>query len=164
MGSFMGVEIEKKFLVKDDNWKLADDGVPIEGVRFRQGYLPDNGVTVRIRVRRESAYLTLKGKTQGISRLEYEYPIPLQDANEMLEKLCEKPLIEKVRYIRKEYGLTWEIDVFEGDNAGLVVAEVELCSEQQAIELPEWVGSEVSTDQRYFNVNLARNPFKNWYG
>jgi len=159
----MATEIERKFLIKDDRWKTDFSGVEIAGIAYRQGYLStDTDATVRVRRQGDQARLTIKGKTQGISRAEYEYPIPLHDANEMLDTLCRKPQIEKIRYRREEGGLIWEIDVFVGDNAGLVVAEVELESESQLIDLPAWVGQEVTGDDRYYNVNLVSNPFKNW--
>lgn len=159
----MAVEIERKFLVKNDSWRNDAQGNAITGVRFRQGYLSSKPeATVRVRLEGEKAKLTIKGKNKGIARAEFEYDIPQQDANAMLDSLCEKPLIEKVRYYRNEDGFTWEIDVFEGENQGLIVAEVELESEQQSLALPSWVGEEVSSDPHYFNANLVSNPFKNW--
>ena len=159
----MAVEIERKFLVKDDGWRTDADGHPIPGVPYRQGYL-SSGVdaTVRVRLQGSEARLTIKGKTKGVSRAEFEYSIPADDANDMLSNLCQKPLIEKVRYQRLESGLIWEIDEFEGDNAGLIVAEVELDSEDQPFSLPPWVGQEVSSEERYYNVNLVKHPFKSW--
>lgn len=160
----MAVEIERKYLIKNDQWQVDGNGENLVGVRFRQGYLSSNPeATVRVRLQGDAAKLTIKGKTKGISRAEYEYDIPLQDANAMLDSLCQKPLIEKVRYFRKLGELTWEIDVFEGDNQGLVVAEVELESEHQNIDLPNWVGEEVSGDPRYYNVNLIAHPYKDWH-
>jgi CYTH domain-containing protein len=107
-------------------------------------------------------YLTIKGLTEGFSRPEYEYPIPAADAQEMLDKLCESPLIEKTRYKIDLAGLTWEIDEFAGENQGLIVAEVELSDENHIIELPDWIDKEVSGDSRYYNVNLAQHPFSQW--
>ncbi len=159
----MAIEIERKFLVEGDGWRLDDDGAEVSGVPFRQGYIPTEGLTtVRVRLEGDQAKLTIKGKNQGLSRAEFEYPIPVDDAEQMLDNLCSRPLIEKTRYLRSYQGVTWEIDVFEGDNAGLVVAEVELHSEDQQVALPEWLGEEVSGDPRYYNVNLVSNPYCNW--
>jgi len=154
----MGTEIERKFLLQDHEFLNE-----IEGEFFRQGYLPSkNLTTIRVRVVGKRGYLTIKGKNSGISRLEYEYDIPLDDANGMLEALCEKPLIEKVRYKIQFEGLCWEVDKFDGENKGLIVAEVELESEDQAYKKPVWVGEEVSGDPKYYNSSLVSNPFKNW--
>jgi len=159
----MSVEIERKFLLKNDDWRLDAHGQRIAGVPFRQGYLPTRDeTTVRVRLEGAVAKLTIKGKTEGMSRLEYEYSIPLQDAEQMLDRLCEKPLIEKVRYCRSEQGYIWEIDEFAGDNQGLVVAEVELDSEDEQPPLPGWIGEEVTGDHRYFNAALVKHPFRNW--
>ena len=159
----MAVEIERKFLVSSDQWRWDADGNEIEGVRFCQGYLSSKPeATVRVRMEGDAAKLTIKGKNKGLARAEFEYSIPPNEAEQLLSNLCEKPLIEKVRYCRKEGPFTWEIDVFEGDNQGLVVAEVELESENQTVHLPGWIGEEVSHDARYFNANLVANPFKNW--
>ena len=159
----MSVEIERKFRVKNDDWRLDAHGQRIAGVRFCQGYLPTTDeTTVRVRLEGASAKLTIKGKTEGMSRLEFEYNIPLQDAEQMLAQLCEKPLIEKVRYCRSEAGYVWEIDEFAGDNEGLIVAEVELESEADQPMLPDWVGEEVTGDPRYFNVALVKHPFRAW--
>jgi CYTH domain-containing protein len=154
------VEIERKYLPKGDGWRNALTG---PGVPIRQGYLASGaGCTVRVRVKGKRAYLTVKGPTRGASRAEFEYPIPTEDAREMLETLCAKPLIEKTRYVVRHWGLDFEIDEFHGENAGLVLVEVELEREEQKIELPEWVGPEVTGDMRYYNSNLARNPFGRW--
>jgi len=158
----MAIEIERKFLLKNDSWKIDEKGNGIVGTAFRQGYLKTEGVTVRVRLEGERSKLTIKGKTVGMSRLEYEYDIPLADANEMLDKLCQKPIIEKTRYLRNEGELTWEIDIFEGENTGLMVAEVELASEDQIVPLSSWVGEEVTGDVRYYNSNLVNNPFTRW--
>lgn len=154
----MGREIERKFLVKGDAWrKLA------RGVRYRQGYLSaTKQCTVRVRTVGERAYLTVKGPTVGNTRAEFEYEIPTGDANEMLDGLCERPLIEKRRHRIMIDRLTWEVDEFEGANRGLIVAEVELGSEGQDIRLPEWIGNEVSNDPRYYNANLIRHPYSAW--
>jgi adenylate cyclase len=158
----MGVEIERKFLVQGDAWRRDDDGKPLVGVRFRQGYLAEGQATVRVRLEGERARLTIKGKNQGLTRQEFEYDIPPLDAQQLLDTLCMHPLIEKTRYCRTDHGLVWEIDVFEGENSGLIVAEVELTAEDQALVVPVWVGQEVSADPRYYNVNLVSHPFARW--
>ena len=155
----MGTEIERKFLVSDESWRTCAQG----HTRILQGYLANTGtVTVRVRIRGESAYLTLKGATQGISRAEFEYPIPVSDAEAMLHDLARAPLIEKIRYRVPCGAHVWDLDVFGGDNTGLVLAEVELATEDAAFELPGWAGQEVSDDPRYYNVNLAQCPFSRW--
>lgn len=154
----MAKEIERKFLVKGTAWKEK-----AEGVLYRQGYL--NSVkerVVRVRTIADKAFITIKGITAGVSRLEFEYAIPFADAKQMLDDLVEKPIIEKRRYKIPQGDLVWEIDEFLGDNEGLVVAEVELKNEQQALDLPDWVGEEVSSDPRYFNNNLVAHPYKTW--
>lgn len=155
----MGVEIERKFLVNTARWQPT----PGQGVHYRQGYLasaPD--VVVRVRTAGDRAFLTVKGATEGISRLEFEYPVPVEDANTMLVRLCPGPLIEKTRYRVPFAGRVWEVDVFDGENAGLVLAEVELPAADAVVELPPWVGVEVSDDPRYYNANLSRNPYARW--
>jgi adenylate cyclase len=154
----MPVEIERKYLVSSDAWREH-----ATGRHYRQGYLSINpDCTVRVRLVDEEAWLTIKGKTRVATRAEYEYTIPASHAREMLDTLCVHPLIEKIRY-RVEYrGMLWEIDEFEGDNAGLVVAEIELESEGQDFALPEWVGKDVTADPRYYNANLSRQPFTRW--
>jgi len=155
----MATEIERKFLVQRDAWR-ADTAA---GVRYRQGYLASfPSPVVRVRVAGDRGYLTIKGPTSGISRMEFEYPIPLADAEAMLDALCAAPLIEKVRYRVPYAGHTWEVDAFEGANAGLLLAEVELPAADAPVELPPWVGREVSDDPRYFNANLAVHPFAEW--
>jgi adenylate cyclase len=152
----MGIEIERKFLIRDDRWR-AQTG---DGVRYRQGYLStDRSRTVRIRLAGEEAFLTIKGEGRGIRRPEFEYPIPLDDANAMLDELCLKPVIDKVRYEVRYRGRVWEVDEFLGLNRGLLLAEIELDDEAEALELPEWVGEEVSGDPRYFNANLIAAPY-----
>jgi adenylate cyclase len=151
-------EIERKFLVDTALW--APQG---EGVHLVQGYLSSHPErVVRVRIAGTVAKLTIKGKTRGISRAEYEYTIPVADAQQMLDELCERPLIDKHRYTEQIGAHTWEIDIFHGDNAGLVLAEVELASESEQIELPAWVTQEVSHDPRYFNANLLKAPFSSW--
>ena len=154
----MALEIERKYLI--DLEKIS----PLEnGIRIKQGYLStDKNAVVRVRAKNDKAYLTIKGSNSGIARLEFEYEIPLDEANEMLEKLCQKPVIDKTRYLINHENHTWEVDVFYGDNEGLVVAEVELSSEDEHINLPIWIKEEVSHDDRYFNSNLMKLPFKDW--
>jgi len=154
----MGEEIERKFLVSGEAWRET-----AEGTRYRQGFLstePER--TVRVRVAGTRGSITVKGKSVGARRAEFEYEIPVADAERMLDTLCKRPLIEKVRYVLAVGAHTWEIDVFEGDNAGLVVAEIELRREDEAFERPEWVGDEVTDDPRYFNSNLVANPYRAW--
>ena len=156
----MALEIERKFLTTSDAWK-AEAG---DGVLFRQGYMTSGAdkASVRVRIEGERARLNIKSVTVGNSRLEYEYDIPVTDAEEMLEKLCNKPLIEKHRYFVKRHSQTLELDEFLGDNAGLVVAEVELDHANQVVDLPDWIGREVTEDTRYYNACLVNNPFKSW--
>jgi len=154
----MPQEIERKYLVKGEDWRVPGTGVP-----YRQGYLstvPER--TVRVRVIRDKGYLTVKGISVGARRAEYEYEIPAEEASEMLDNLCERPLIEKTRYRLEHHGLTWEVDEFDGDNAGLIVAEVELDDEDQAITLPDWVGKEVTGERRYYNASLIAEPYTGW--
>lgn len=156
----MATEIEHKFLLKNDEWRKANI---IKSVRYRQGYMASNKQSsVRVRISDHDAFLNIKGATLGVKRREYEYPIPEQDARELLDNLCTKPLIEKTRYYIKYEGFTWEIDVFEGDNEGLVVAEIEIDSEGQDFSKPPWIGEEVSDDPRYYNSCLADHPYKDW--
>lgn len=153
----MGEEIERKFLVKGAEWRNE------KAVHTCQGYLPSGGdCTIRVRVQGEQAFLTIKGKTEGVSRLEYEYGIPVADAKELLDRLCLKPYIEKNRYYVVHAGVKWEVDEFLKENEGLIVAEVELESEDQPIDLPPWIGEEVSHDPRYRNANLVNHPYSRW--
>ena len=153
----MAVEIERKFLVCNDTWR-AD---LVSETRLLQGYLTQGpGPTVRVRISGELAYLTLKGATNGVSRLEFEYPIPVADARTLLRELAVSPLIEKTRYRVRSGADVWDLDVFAGENAGLVLAEIELPSEDAPFERPDWLGEEVSDDPRYFNASLARHPFQ----
>ena len=154
----MGIEIEKKFLLKGGEWKQL-----AVGIAYRQGYL--NSVkerTVRVRTINDNGFLSIKGVSVGATRLEYEYEIPLEDAQALLDELCEKPLIEKNRYKVDFGGFIWEIDEFFGENDGLIVAEIELESEDQSFDKPQWVGEEVTGDTRYFNSNLIKNPYSQW--
>lgn len=154
----MALEIERKYLV--DLEKL---GTLENGTRIKQGYLSTNkDAVVRVRVKNDRAYLTIKGSNIGVTRLEFEYQIPLIEANEMLDKLCQKPVIDKTRYLIDYENHTWELDVFYGENEGLVVVEVELSSEDETIILPSWVKEEVTSDARYYNSNLMKHPFKDW--
>lgn len=153
----MGKEIERKFLVKNDAWRC------VEGAKYRQGYL--NSVkerTVRIRTIDDKGFMTVKGIAVGATRLEFEYEIPASEADEMLTALCEKPLIEKKRYKIPYGGFTFEVDEFFGENEGLIVAEVELESEDQVFDKPDWLGDEVSGDSRYYNSNLIKHPYTKW--
>lgn len=154
----MPVEIERKFLIVDDSWReLA------EGTAYRQGYLSTvKERTVRVRTIDDKGYLTVKGITIGATRAEYEYEIPAAEANEMLDTLCEQPIIEKKRYKIPRDGFTWEIDEFGGVNQGLIVAEIELEDENQEFSKPDWIGEEVTGDPRYFNSNLIANPYTAW--
>lgn len=154
----MGVEIERKFLVNSEQWK---NGVE-RSVEIKQVYLsttPER--TVRVRIKGEKGFLTIKGKTQNLSRAEFEYEVPLEEALGLL-KLCEGHPIEKVRHEVRVGGKLWEVDVFEGENAGLVLAEIELESEVESFEMPVWAGEEVSADLRYFSSYLSQHPFKGW--
>jgi adenylate cyclase len=154
----MPVEIERKFLV--DTRGLGE--LPA-GKRYRQGYLPAAGnISVRARICDDAAWLTIKGETTGASRLEFEYPIPVTDASDILESLCQGSIIDKTRHLVEHAGHTWEIDVFAGDNAGLVIAEVELESEDEAVDLPGWVAGEVTQDPRYYNASLVTDPYCDW--
>jgi adenylate cyclase len=157
----MALEIERKFLLKNESWQDICE----KGKKYIQGYLTGSESelsSVRVRLEDENAYLNIKSLTLGIVRSEYEYAIPKQDALEMLEKLCFKPLISKMRYIVLYKNKKWEIDVFEGDNAGLIVAEIELEFKDEKIELPDFIAEEVSNDIRYYNVNLVNHPYNQW--
>jgi len=154
----MGQEIERKFLVVDEPWRHS-----AQGVLYRQGYIPTiDARTVRIRTAGDQGYVTLKGPAVNLVRPEFEYGIPLADAEIMLATLCAPPLIEKYRYRLQIGELVWEIDEFLGANAGLLMAEVELTAPDQPVPLPAWVGQEVTGDDRYYNANLARHPWSQW--
>ncbi|MCF4969982.1 CYTH domain-containing protein [Nostoc sp. CMAA1605] len=153
----MATEIERKFLVKGDAWRQL-----AEGSLYRQGYIASQGATVRVRIVKNQGYLTIKGPTVNYSRSEFEYPIPLADAQEMLDTLCVRPLIEKTRYKINISDLVWEVDEFAGANQGLILAEVELTDELQKIELPDWIGEEVSGNPKYYNSYLVKHPFSEW--
>lgn len=154
----MGVEIERKFLPASEAWR--GQGIP---TRMRQGYLVADPVrTVRVRIEGERAVITIKGKSTGASRGEWEYEIPVADAAELLDGLCEQPQVEKIRHRIEYAGHTWEVDEFLGLNAGLVVAEIELAAEDEAFDKPDWIGAEVTGDKRYYNSSLIRHPYSQW--
>lgn len=158
----MGIEIERKFLVISDEWR--ENAV---GVTYRQGFLStDKERVVRVRVAGDEGFITIKGSPSNsadpLARAEYEYGIPRQDAEAMLDDLCLPGRIEKTRYKIPYQGFVWEVDEFEGDNKGLIVAEVELNDSATNVPLPPWVGEEVSQDYRYANSELSKNPFRKW--
>jgi adenylate cyclase len=158
----MALEIERKFLVRNDQWRQH----VLSQSRLVQGYLTRGkglgGPTIRVRIGGGKARLNIKGASAGISRSEFEYEIPLQDAQQILGELAEKPHIEKTRHRVQCGGHIWDLDVFEGENSGLVVAEVELGSEEEQFEMPSWAGEEVSDDRRYHNANLVDLPYSRW--
>ncbi|MCH5327564.1 MAG: CYTH domain-containing protein [Coprobacter sp.] len=154
----MSKEIERKYTVKTTGYRNG-------ALRkyYKQGYLStDKERTVRVRVTESEGFITVKGKNSGIVRDEYEYPIPASEAHELIENLCFQPVIEKYRYICPVGDVVWEIDEFLGENEGLVLAEVELPDEDFPLELPEWVGEEVTGDARYYNSNLVTHPYRKW--
>lgn len=155
----MATEIERKFLLLDDSWR---DGVS-DSVKIAQGYLANTERgSIRVRLYGDKANLNIKSMTLGVTRTEFEYPIPVSDAEEILKNLCMRPVIEKTRYYLKQEAHTWEIDVFAGDNQGLIVAEIELSDADEKFARPAWLGDEVSNDERYYNVSLVKYPFKDW--
>jgi len=155
----MPIEIERKFLLSNNSWR---DEV-VKSSRIRQGYMGIiDKASVRIRIQGDKANINVKSATLDIRRMEYEYEIPLDEAEEMLDQLCNQPQIDKTRFIVKRDGHVWEIDEFYGDNEGLTVAEVELDDEDEEIIKPDWIGEEVTTDPRYYNVSLIKHPFKEW--
>ncbi|HRD48929.1 MAG: CYTH domain-containing protein [Candidatus Competibacter sp.] len=155
----MSTEIEHKFLVLDDRWRQQVE----RSARMRQGYLTsDARCSVRVRIADGQGFLNLKSGTLGIQRSEYEYPIPLADAEEILDTLCEKPLLEKIRHFVHFGAHLWEIDEFAGDNRGLIVAEIELSHPDEPFARPGWLGEDVSHDIRYYNSQLARHPYTAW--
>ena len=160
----MAIEIERKYLVKDDSWREG-----AKGQKYMQGYMSRGEVaTVRVRITEKGAFLTIKGKPAikegeiSAAKLEFEYPVPLADAKEMLTLLCQGPIIEKTRFCVEHAGMTWEIDEFYGENDGLLMAEVELESEDQSVEIPSWIGREVTSDTRYYNASLSVNSYSKW--
>ena len=154
----MKVEIERKFLAKNEDWKR----LIVEKHTIQQGYLNTNkSCNVRVRIMNNLAFITIKGKRVNTARPEFEYEIPLNDAESIL-KLSKTSIIKKTRYTVNHKGQIWEIDQFEGDNQGLVIAEIELKQKDEAISLPNWIGIEISNDERFYNLSLSINPFKNW--
>lgn len=155
----LAIEIERKFTIKNDSWRQQID----KSQRYVQGYLAGNERTsVRVRIAGEQANINIKSATLGIFRQEYEYPLPLEDAETMLTDLCEKPVIDKVRHFVTYAGKVWEIDEFSGENKGLIVAEIELNDIEEQFELPDWADKDVSDDKRYYNVSLVKHPYKDW--
>ena len=155
----MATEIERKFLILNQDWQEYTKSE----LHIVQGYLATNEFSsTRIRIQNDKANINIKSATLDITRTEFEYSIPVDDARLILEDLCIKPVIEKTRFTVEHMGHTWEIDVFSGDNEGLIVAEIELSSPDEAFEKPSWIGEEVSNDARYYNACLVNNPYKNW--
>ena len=159
----MAIEIERKFLLANDHWRQQVSATHT----IRQGYLVDAlkenaTASVRVRIEGERANINIKRAVIGVEREEYEYPVPLDEAAEMIERLCHRPCIEKQRHIVEYQGHKWEIDEFFGDNAGLIVAEIELASADEVFSRPDWLGEEVSDDPRYYNVNLVARPYRSW--
>jgi len=153
----MAKEIERKFLLDVNKW--AYTGVP---TKMEQAYLTiENDKVVRVRIAGDKAFLTIKGNLSGITRDEFEYEIPVDDAKQLM-KMCIGNVVSKTRYVIPIQDKKWEIDVFEGDNLGLIVAEIELDNENETIEMPDWIIEEVSTDRKYYNFNLSKNPYRNW--
>jgi len=153
----MGIEIERKFLVKGDAWRSLGQSVPLI-----QGYLAGSDqATVRVRIAGDIAFLTAKGRVHNLTRQEFEYEIPVADAQAMIN-LCHPRIVEKTRYKIPVADLIWEVDDFAGANLGLILAEVELTSPEQSVTLPDWIGLEVSDDPRYFNSYLAAHPYSTW--
>jgi CYTH domain-containing protein len=154
----MAIEIERKFLVLSDKLPELKDGIPI-----KQGYISTtDGINVRVRLAGDKAFLCVKSPARNISRAEYEYEIPPRDGQEMLESVCSLQLVEKHRYHLHHEGLLWEVDIFSGANQGLILAEIELTSEDQSINTPHWIGEEVTLNSRYSNSQLAMIPYCNW--
>lgn len=155
----MAIEIERKFLLANEDWRQAVD----KSVYYKQGYLSSQPTaSIRVRISDEEAWLNIKSATIGVQRLEFEYNIPLQDAENIISLLCKKPIIEKTRHFVHFDDELWEIDEFVGDNEGLVVAEIELPDADKLFSKPSWLGHEVTFDLRYYNNNLVQNPYKNW--
>jgi len=155
----MSIEIERKFLIINDNWKH----LPSQKADYTQGYFATNkDCSIRVRVTEDAASINIKSATLGIYRSEFDYPIPVEDARELLETLCIHPLIEKTRYKIQDNNHVWEVDVFSGENEGLIVAEIELKSIDEEFTKPDWIGEEVSDDPRYYNVCLVERPYKSW--
>jgi adenylate cyclase len=155
----MATEIERKFLILNQDWQEYTN----KELHIVQGYLATNEFSsTRIRIQNDKANINIKSATLGVTRTEFEYSIPVDDARLMLDNLCIKPVIEKIRFTVKHMDHTWEIDVFSGDNEGLIVAEIELSSADEDFEKPSWIGEEVSNDTRYYNSCLINHPYKDW--
>lgn len=155
----MGIEIERKFLVDKAKWQQADRS---DATVYLQAYLVHNDrVTIRVRTSHKEGFITFKSSSGGRSRKEYEYPVPLQDAKEMMQNFAGN-LVEKTRYRVLFAGKTWEVDEFSGDNAGLIIAEIELGDEEESISLPDWISTEVTDDPRYYNAYLSAHPYRSW--
>lgn len=155
----MGKEIERKFLVNHEKWHILDKN---EGILFRQGYLfASPAKTIRVRIADDKGFLTIKGATEGITRSEFEYEIPRKEAEELLEQFADTEIL-KHRYFILDKGNKWEVDVFLGENEGLILAEIELESENEELQLPNWIDIEVSLDSRYYNANLIKKPYRKW--
>lgn len=158
-GTGMATEIERKFLVRGEDWRPAVH----DRVRYRQGYLALGATcSVRVRIGGDEARLNIKSRAAGTTRMEFEYPLPLEDAETMIRALCADAVVEKTRHLLFHEGRLWEVDVFEGANAGLVVAEVELQAQDEGVALPAWADDEVTGDPRYYNAALARTPYRRW--
>lgn len=154
----MGIEIERKFLIKEKPFSIAK-----RSLKINQGYIiNEKSKVIRVREKGDDYFLTIKGNNIGISRLEYDFPISKEDAKELIFHFCKTTLIEKTRHYIEHKGHTWEVDEFHGKNNGLIVAEIELESEDEKFEIPDWVGEEVTQDDRYYNMNLAIHPFTSW--
>ncbi len=155
----MPLEIEHKFLLQNDDWKALAS----HSSNYKQGYLiSDKKRSVRIRISNDKAWLNIKSATIGASRQEYEYEIPINEGLEIINTLCEKPLIEKTRHFVPILQHTWEIDVFSGENDGLIIAEIELSEINESFHIPDWIGTDVTLDLRYYNNSLCKNPYKLW--
>ena len=155
----MALEIEHKFLLANDDWRQEIH----HSVYYKQGYLSNNPLTsVRVRISDNQAWINIKSATIGNHRHEFEYEIPLQDAQQLLDELCYQPLIEKTRHFVHRQTHIWEIDEFKGENQGLIVAEIELSALEEQFDKPDWLGLDVTDDLRYYNNNLCKNPYKNW--
>jgi len=154
----MAIEIERKFLVKEKPFSIAK-----RSLKINQGYIiNEKSKVIRVREKGDDYFLTIKGNNIGISRLEYDFPISKEDAKELIFHFCKTTLIEKTRHYIEHKGHTWEVDEFHGKNNGLIVAEIELESEDEKFEIPDWVGEEVTQDDRYYNMNLAIHPYTSW--
>ena len=154
----MAIEIERKFLIKEKPFSIAK-----RSLKINQGYIiNEKSKVIRVREKGDDYFLTIKGNNIGISRLEYDFPISKEDAKELIFHFCKTTLIEKTRHYIEHKGHTWEVDEFHGKNNGLIVAEIELESEDEKFEIPDWVGEEVTQDDRYYNINLAIHPFTSW--